>query len=78
MIASNHLVGLLGQVERLAATVGVPFAAYLDLATDTLANVAELGPAASLTGPGGPGRRGHAAPPPAGAARRRSGGPTGA
>lgn len=51
VIASNHLVALLGQVERLAAAVGVPFDAYLDLATDTLANVAELGPAAALTGP---------------------------
>ena len=44
VIASNHLVALLGQVERLAESVGVPFAAYLDLATDTLDNVAELGP----------------------------------
>jgi predicted short-subunit dehydrogenase-like oxidoreductase (DUF2520 family) len=51
VIASNHLVALLGQVERLAESVGVPFAAYLDLANDTLANVAELGPAASITGP---------------------------
>ncbi len=51
VIASNHLVALMGQVERLADTVGVPFEAYLDLATDTLANVAELGPAAALTGP---------------------------
>jgi predicted short-subunit dehydrogenase-like oxidoreductase (DUF2520 family) len=51
VIASNHLVALLGQVERLAGWVGVPFEAYLDLATDTLANVAELGPAAALTGP---------------------------
>jgi predicted short-subunit dehydrogenase-like oxidoreductase (DUF2520 family) len=51
VIASNHLVALLGQAERLAASVGVPFAAYLDLATDTLANVAELGPVASITGP---------------------------
>jgi predicted short-subunit dehydrogenase-like oxidoreductase (DUF2520 family) len=50
-IASNHLVALLGQVERLATQVGVPFEAYLDLATDTLANVAELGPRAALTGP---------------------------
>lgn len=50
-IASNHLVALLGQVERLADQVGVPFEAYLDLATDTMANVAELGPRAALTGP---------------------------
>jgi predicted short-subunit dehydrogenase-like oxidoreductase (DUF2520 family) len=51
VIASNHLVALLGQVERLAGEVGVPFEAYLDLAAATLANVAELGPAAALTGP---------------------------
>ena len=50
-IASNHLVALLGQVERLSTQVGVPFEAYLDLAADTLANVAELGPRAALTGP---------------------------
>jgi len=51
VIASNHLVALLGQVERLADDVGVPFEAYLELATDTLANVAELGPRDALTGP---------------------------
>jgi predicted short-subunit dehydrogenase-like oxidoreductase (DUF2520 family) len=51
VIASNHLVALMGQVERLAAAVGVPAQAYLDLATDTLANVAELGAGAALTGP---------------------------
>ena len=51
VIASNHLVALLGQAERLAASVGVPFQAYLDLAADTLANVAELGPVGAITGP---------------------------
>ncbi len=50
-VASNHLVALLGQVERIAAPVGVPVAAYLDLAAASLANVAALGPAAALTGP---------------------------
>lgn len=50
-IASNHLVALLGQVERVAAGAGVPFAAYLDLVRATLENVADLGPAAALTGP---------------------------
>jgi predicted short-subunit dehydrogenase-like oxidoreductase (DUF2520 family) len=50
-IASNHLVALLGQVERVGATAGVPPEAYLDLARATLDNVAELGPAAALTGP---------------------------
>jgi pantoate--beta-alanine ligase len=49
-IASNHLVALLGQVERVAGSAGVPFAAYLDLVRATVENVAELGPAAALTG----------------------------
>lgn len=51
VIASNHLVALLGQVERLAASVGVPFEAYLDLVSATVDNVRELGPRAALTGP---------------------------
>ena len=50
-IASNHLVALLGQVERVATTAGVPLAAYLDLVRATVDNVAALGPAGALTGP---------------------------
>jgi predicted short-subunit dehydrogenase-like oxidoreductase (DUF2520 family) len=50
-IASNHLVALLGQVERVAGTAGVPLGAYLDLVRDTVDNVARLGPARALTGP---------------------------
>ncbi len=50
-IASNHLVALLGQVERLAERVDVPFDAYLDLARSTLDNVVTLGPRKALTGP---------------------------
>lgn len=50
-VAANHLVALLGQVERLARQVGVPLEAYLDLARGALDNVAEVGPAAALTGP---------------------------
>jgi predicted short-subunit dehydrogenase-like oxidoreductase (DUF2520 family) len=50
-IASNHLVALLGQVERVAALAGVPLEAYLDLVRETVDNVAALGPAAALTGP---------------------------
>jgi len=50
-IASNHLVALLGQVERVAASAGVPLAAYLDLVRQTVENVAGLGPADALTGP---------------------------
>lgn len=51
VVASNHVVALLGQVERLAEAVGVPFEAYLELVTATLENVRELGPGAALTGP---------------------------
>lgn len=50
-IASNHLVALLGQAERVAASAGVPLEAYLDLVRATVENVAVLGPAAALTGP---------------------------
>lgn len=57
-IAANHLVALLGQVERVARSIGVPLAAYLDLARGALDDVADLGPAAALTGPV---RRGDAA-----------------
>jgi predicted short-subunit dehydrogenase-like oxidoreductase (DUF2520 family) len=50
-VASNHLVALLGQVERLAARAGVPFEAFLPLVQGTIANIAELDPAAALSGP---------------------------
>ena len=50
-IAANHTVALLGQVERVAATAGVPLDAYLDLVRGAVENVAALGPAAALTGP---------------------------
>lgn len=51
VIASNHLVALLGQVERVASGIGAPIDAFLDLARGSLADVAELGAAAALTGP---------------------------
>ncbi len=51
VIASNHVVAVLGQAERVAATAGVPFDVYLELVRATLDNVIELGPAAALTGP---------------------------
>jgi predicted short-subunit dehydrogenase-like oxidoreductase (DUF2520 family) len=51
VIASNHLVALLAQAERVAARTGVPFEGYLDLAHRTLDNVAGLGAVAALTGP---------------------------
>ena len=50
-IAANHLVGLLGQVERVAATAGLPLEVFLPLAGAALADTARRGPAAALTGP---------------------------
>lgn len=50
-MASNHLVALLGQVERVAASIGVPAEAYLGLAAGSVDNVAALGSATALTGP---------------------------
>ena len=50
-IAANHLVALLGQVERVAATVGVPLEAFWPLVRGVLDNVEALGPRAALTGP---------------------------
>jgi predicted short-subunit dehydrogenase-like oxidoreductase (DUF2520 family) len=50
-IASNHLVALLGQAERVGASAGVPREAFLDLVRATVENVAALGPVRALTGP---------------------------
>lgn len=50
-VAANHLVALLGQVERLARATGVPFEAFLPLVRSAVDNVAALGPLAALTGP---------------------------
>ena len=57
VVAANHLVALAGQVERLAARVGVPVDAYWDLMAGALDNVRHLGPAAALTGPAARGDR---------------------
>ena len=51
VIASNHLVALFGQVERIANEIGLPVDAYLDLAQQTLDNLRRLGPMGALTGP---------------------------
>src|SRR5690606_8357789 len=51
VIAANHLVALMGQVQRVADTVGAPLDAFLALAQGSLDDVAALGPAAALTGP---------------------------
>jgi predicted short-subunit dehydrogenase-like oxidoreductase (DUF2520 family) len=50
-VASNHLVALLAQAERIAARAGVPLAAYLDLVRATVDNVESMGVRAALTGP---------------------------
>jgi predicted short-subunit dehydrogenase-like oxidoreductase (DUF2520 family) len=50
-IASNHIVALLGQVERVAAVAQVPLAAFFELARASVDNAEGLGPAAALTGP---------------------------
>jgi pantoate--beta-alanine ligase len=50
-VAANHLVALLGQVERIAATAEVPLDAYLPLVRATVEDVVAVGPAAALTGP---------------------------
>lgn len=51
VIASNHLVALMGQVERVSDGAGAPRAAMIDLARGSLDNVASIGAAAALTGP---------------------------
>lgn len=56
-VAANHLVGLLGQVERLAAAAGLPLGAFLPLAHAALEDVAESGPRRALTGPAARGDR---------------------
>ena len=50
-VASNHLVVLLAQVERLAAAAGVPFAAFLPLVRASVDNVESRGARRALTGP---------------------------
>lgn len=57
-IASNHTVALLGQVERIAESIGVPFSAFVPLVEASLKNAWELGPAAALTGPAARGDQG--------------------
>jgi predicted short-subunit dehydrogenase-like oxidoreductase (DUF2520 family) len=51
VVASNHLVALLGQVERLTVACGVPFEAFAPLVASSVADAFALGPARALTGP---------------------------
>jgi predicted short-subunit dehydrogenase-like oxidoreductase (DUF2520 family) len=50
-IAANHVVALLGQVERVAASVGLDLESFLPLTRAAVDDVAALGPGAALTGP---------------------------
>jgi predicted short-subunit dehydrogenase-like oxidoreductase (DUF2520 family) len=50
-IAANHVVALLGQVERVAAEVGLSLESFLPLTRAALDDVERLGPSAALTGP---------------------------
>lgn len=50
-VASNHLVALLAQVQRIGEQAHVPLEAYLDLVRMSVDNVEQMGPKAALTGP---------------------------
>jgi len=51
VVASNHLVTLMGQVRTLAESIGLSLEDFLPLAERTLSDVARLGPDDALTGP---------------------------
>jgi predicted short-subunit dehydrogenase-like oxidoreductase (DUF2520 family) len=50
-IAANHVVALLGQVERVATSVGLDLESFLPLTRAAVEDVADLGPRTALTGP---------------------------
>jgi predicted short-subunit dehydrogenase-like oxidoreductase (DUF2520 family) len=50
-IAANHVVALLGQVERVAASVGLDLESFLPLTRAAVDDVALLGAGPALTGP---------------------------
>jgi predicted short-subunit dehydrogenase-like oxidoreductase (DUF2520 family) len=51
VVASNHVVALLGQVERMAQAAGVPFDAFAPLVLASVENAFRLRPHRALTGP---------------------------
>jgi len=51
VVASNHLVALLGQVQRLAGAAGAPMEAFWPLIEGSVVNAELLGPVHALTGP---------------------------
>jgi predicted short-subunit dehydrogenase-like oxidoreductase (DUF2520 family) len=50
-IAANHLVALIGQVERVAACAGLPLDAFAGLMRAATEDALTLGPREALTGP---------------------------
>ncbi len=50
-IAANHLVALIGQVERVADTIGLPLEAFAGLLHAAIDDALALGPRRALTGP---------------------------
>ncbi len=51
VVASNHVIALLGQVARLATSANVPFEAFRPLVEAAVGGGFELGPSRALTGP---------------------------
>jgi predicted short-subunit dehydrogenase-like oxidoreductase (DUF2520 family) len=51
VVASNHLVALMGQVQTLAESIGLTLDDFMPLAHQSMRDVATLGPDAALTGP---------------------------
>jgi predicted short-subunit dehydrogenase-like oxidoreductase (DUF2520 family) len=51
VVASNHLVALMGQVRTLAESIGLTLEDFLALAEQSLVDVARFGPDDALTGP---------------------------
>ncbi len=51
VIAANHLVALMGQVERVAASAGLPLEAFAGLMRAASEDAFALGPRQALTGP---------------------------
>jgi predicted short-subunit dehydrogenase-like oxidoreductase (DUF2520 family) len=51
VVASNHVVALLGQVERMAKACDVPFDAFAPLVLASVENAFRLRPERALTGP---------------------------
>jgi predicted short-subunit dehydrogenase-like oxidoreductase (DUF2520 family) len=51
VVASNHLVALMGQVRALAESIGLTLDDFLPLAEQSLVDVTRFGPDGALTGP---------------------------